>query len=106
MLRRLSGRTHSVITGTVVRHGATERTYAEPTSVRFAPLSASDIAWYVASGEPRDKAGAYAIQGLASRFVVAIDGSYGNVVGLPVEAVSRLLRDLGYPAPDPVAAYD
>ncbi len=57
-------------------------------------LSDSDVAWYVASGEGRDKAGAYGIQGLASRFIPRIDGSYANVVGLPVAAVARLLREL------------
>jgi len=96
MLRRLSGRTHSVVTGTVVRRGDVERFDADTTQVRFADLSEEDIAWYVASGEPQDKAGAYAIQGLASRFVPAIDGSYGNVVGLPITMVCRLLRELGY----------
>jgi septum formation protein len=57
-------------------------------------LSAEDIAWYVASGEGRDKAGGYAVQGLASRFIPRIDGSYANVVGLPVSAVAELLREL------------
>jgi septum formation protein len=57
-------------------------------------MNATEIAWYVASGEPRDKAGAYAIQGLASRFVTAIDGSYSNVVGLPVARVYELLGEL------------
>jgi len=57
-------------------------------------LSADDIAWYVASGEGRDKAGAYAIQGLASRFIPRIDGSYSNVVGLPIAAVVELLREV------------
>jgi septum formation protein len=59
--------------------------------VEFAPLSAEEVAWYVSTGEPADKAGAYAIQGLASRFVVRIDGSYSNVVGLPVALVYHLL---------------
>jgi len=62
--------------------------------VTFAPLSDDDIAWYVASGEPADKAGAYAVQGLASRFVERIDGSYSNVVGLPVVLVCRMLGAL------------
>jgi septum formation protein len=60
----------------------------------MAHLGDAEIAWYVASGEPRDKAGAYAVQGLASRFIEAIDGSYSNVVGLPVAAVYRLLREV------------
>ena len=68
------------------------------TVVQFAQLSEEDLAWYVASGEPRDKAGAYGIQGLASRFIERIDGSYTNVVGLPVALVARLVRELVSPA--------
>ena len=64
----------------------------ELTTVFFAPMSTADIAWYVQSGEGRDKAGAYAIQGLGSRFVEKIAGSYANVVGLPISAVYQLLR--------------
>ena len=64
------------------------------TTVEFSPLSDADIRWYVESGEGRDKAGAYAIQGLASRFIERIDGSWSNVVGLPVAAVYRLLLEL------------
>jgi septum formation protein len=63
--------------------------------VYFVPLSPDEIAWYVASGEGRDKAGAYAIQGLASRFVSRIEGSYSNVVGLPLACVYELLSELG-----------
>jgi septum formation protein len=66
----------------------------EETVVVFAPLGAADIAWYVASGEGIDKAGAYGIQGLASRFVQRIDGSYSNVVGLPISAVCELLVEV------------
>ena len=94
MLRRLSGRGHQVLTGISLRRGALEIGRVESTTVRFAPLSEDDVAWYVASGEGRDKAGAYAIQGLASRFIPKIDGSYANVVGLPVAAVVELLRQL------------
>src|SRR5262245_16108149 len=65
------------------------------TTVEFAPLTDAEIEWYVASGEPRDKAGAYAIQGLASRFVTRIDGSYSNVVGLPVAVVYRMCKLAG-----------
>jgi septum formation protein len=65
--------------------------------VQFAQLTEEDLAWYVASGEPRDKAGAYGIQGLASRFIERIDGSYPNVVGLPVALVARLLRHCAGP---------
>ena len=71
-----------------------ERTEAEVTEVRFSPLSEQEIASYVASGEPMDKAGAYAIQGMASRWVERIDGCYFNVVGLPVPRVYRMLRKL------------
>ena len=94
MLRRLSGRAHEVLTGISVRHGDTEVKRVETTYVRFAELSDEDVAWYVASGEGRDKAGAYAIQGLASRFIPRIDGSYSNVVGLPVACVNEVLREI------------
>jgi septum formation protein len=65
------------------------------TSVEFAPLEVGEIEWYVATGEPADKAGAYAIQGLGSRFVTRIDGSYSNVVGLPVGLVYRMCTRAG-----------
>jgi nucleoside triphosphate pyrophosphatase len=95
MLRRLSGRTHEVLTGVaLIANGRTE-TAVETTHVHFAPMSDADVEWYVASGEPRGKAGAYAIQGLASRFVDRIEGSYSNVVGLPVALVWRLLQGMG-----------
>jgi septum formation protein len=69
-------------------------TAAEVTRVKFAPLSESEIEWYVSTGEPKDKAGAYAIQGYGSRFVERIEGNYANVVGLPVQAVYQMLREL------------
>lgn len=94
MLRRLSGRAHDVMTGISLRARSGEISRVETTSVWFAPLTADDIAWYVSTTEGRDKAGAYAIQGLASRFIPRIEGSYSNVVGLPVSAVSDLLRQL------------
>jgi len=97
MLRRLSGRAHEVLTGISLRCGAYELGRVETTRVEFAPMSDADIAWYVASGEGRDKAGAYAIQGLASRFIPRIEGSYSNVVGLPVQAVCELLREISQP---------
>jgi septum formation protein len=93
MLRRLSGRWHEVMTGVSLRRGAYEVGRVETTRVEFAPLTEADIAWYVASAEGRDKAGAYAIQGLASRFIPRIDGSYANVVGLPVATVYSLLTE-------------
>ena len=92
MLRRLSGRRHDVMTGVSLRSASGERGLIETTGVYMLDLPEADIAWYVASGEGRDKAGAYAIQGLASRFIPRIEGSYSNVVGLPVAAVSILLR--------------
>ncbi len=94
MLRRLSGRAHDVLTGVSLRRGAFEVGRVESTRVHVVPLRSDEIAWYVASGEGRDKAGAYAIQGLASRFVQRIDGSYSNVVGLPVACVVELLRNV------------
>jgi septum formation protein len=92
MLRRLSGRAHDVMTGVSLRQGTIEVGRVETTRVQFAPLTDDEVKWYVASGEGRDKAGAYAIQGLASRFIPRIDGSYTNVVGLPVATVVDLLR--------------
>ncbi len=95
MLRRLSGRAHEVLTGVALRapHGC--RAGVRSTRVFFRTLGPEEVAWYVASGEPADKAGGYAIQGRASRFVTRIEGSYANVVGLPVELVDRLLGELG-----------
>ncbi len=95
MLLRLSGRWHEVITAVSLRRGAYEVGRVETTRVWFSTLSDDDVAWYVASGEGRDKAGAYAIQGLASRFIPRIEGSYSNVVGLPVAAVAELMGELG-----------
>lgn len=92
MLRRLSGRTHEVLTAVAIASGGETVVKVERTVVWVDSLSAEDIRWYVASGEPRDKAGAYAIQGLFSRFVPRIEGSYSNVVGLPVASVARLFR--------------
>jgi septum formation protein len=92
MLVRLSGRRHEVLTGICLRRGDHAiRDYAT-TGVVFAALSDAEIDEYVASGEPMDKAGAYAIQGLASKFVERIEGDYFNVMGLPVAMVYRLLR--------------
>jgi septum formation protein len=94
MLRQLSGRRHEVLTGVSLRWRNGERGFIGATGVYMMELRDEDIAWYVASGEGRDKAGAYAIQGLASRFIPGIDGSYANVVGLPVADVSLLLSAL------------
>ena len=92
MMRLLAGRFHEVLTGVTVvnREGAADSRVAR-TTVEFAPMTANEIDWYVRSGEPMDKAGAYAIQGLASRFIRRIDGSYSNVVGLPVALVYEML---------------
>lgn len=97
MLRTLAGGPHRVLTGVAVRAPGRARAYVETTTVWFSPLSEAEIAWYVASGEPSDKAGAYAVQGLASRFVTRIEGSYTNVVGLPVASVARVLGELALP---------
>ncbi|MQA30309.1 MAG: septum formation inhibitor Maf [Luteitalea sp.] len=94
MLRRLAGRHHEVLSGVSLRRGATETGRVEKTTVWMTPLSADELAWYVSTGEGRDKAGAYAIQGVASRFIPRIDGSYSNVVGLPVALVHELIRDV------------
>ncbi len=95
MLRLLSGREHEVLTGLALVSRRGTIVEVARTRVWLNPLSEEEIAGYVASGEPLDKAGAYAIQGLASRFVDRIQGSYSNVVGLPVALVYRLLK--GYP---------
>jgi septum formation protein len=92
MLRLLSGRTHRVITGVVVVTAESVEVAAEVTAVRFLTLSDAEIADYVASGEPMDKAGAYAIQGRAARWIPRIEGCYFNVVGLPLALVSSLLE--------------
>lgn len=99
MLRRLSGRAHLVVTGVcLLRCGGTvpaEISFAESTNVKFRALTGEEIDGYVASGEPADKAGAYAIQGGAAGMVDHIEGSYSNVVGLPVESVMSALKRLG-----------
>ena len=94
MLRQLSARAHQVFTGVSIRTATRAMAAVEVTTVWFAPLSTNDIQWYVASGETTDKAGAYAIQGLASRFIPRIEGSYSNVVGLPIATVHHLLQQL------------
>lgn len=94
MLRALSGREHQVITGVCVRRGDDVQAGAVTTTVWFRTMSEAEIAGYVASGEPMDKAGAYGIQGLAAQFIPRIDGSYANVVGLPVHLVCDLLEGL------------
>ncbi len=95
MLRMLSGREHVVITGICLRSAAGAIVDHAETMVRFAEMSDAEIDEYVASGEPMDKAGAYAIQGLASKFVERIEGSYSNVVGLPVALVYGYWKKMG-----------
>ena len=107
MLRLLSGKQHTVITGVCLTGGRSleaqnpkletvfEDIRSESTTVTFEGLSGSEIAAYVATGEPMDKAGAYAIQGIASRWISRIEGDYFNVVGLPVSLVHRMLREHG-----------
>jgi septum formation protein len=94
MLEILSGRVHSVITGICLRHANGVISDWAETRVRFEDLSPAEIAKYVSTGEPLDKAGAYAIQGYASKHISAIEGCYFNVVGLPVSLVYRHLKNL------------
>jgi septum formation protein len=94
MLSALSGRKHEVITAISLRSGRRILNDSESTAVWFSPLSEAEIESYIASGEPMDKAGAYGIQGIASRYIDRIDGSYTNVVGLPVAMVYRRLNEL------------
>ena len=93
MLRMLSGREHQVITGICVVANGQSSVANETTAVTMSEISENEIADYVATGEPMDKAGAYAIQGVASRWIPRIEGDYSNVVGLPVALVWRMLRD-------------
>ncbi len=96
MLRLLSGREHEVITGVCIRTPQRVILDTAVTRVRFIALEAAEIDAYIASGEPMDKAGAYAIQGLASKFIDRIEGCYFNVMGLPVELVYRRMKELGF----------
>jgi septum formation protein len=108
MLRRLSGRTHQVLTGWCVRRhsGGVLHSETVSTDVVFKELSADEIRWYIRTGEPFDKAGAYAIQGIGTFLVRRISGSYTNVVGLPVcEVLEFLIREkvVGFDGPPPPA---
>lgn len=109
MLHRLAGREHTVLTGVALRQpgtgeqapeeptdGAREEATVERSDVTLAPLSSEEIRWYVTTGEPLDKAGSYAIQGLGALFVESVRGNYSNVVGLPLPALYRLFRRLGH----------
>jgi septum formation protein len=101
MLRALSGTAHEVLTGVCVRRAAVRLELAQvvATAVRFAPLAPAAIEWYVRTGEPLDKAGAYAIQGAGGAFVLGVDGSVSNVVGLPLAETAELLRRAGLALP-------
>jgi septum formation protein len=98
MLEKLSGRTHAVVTGVaLIRLPDAERlTFVESTLVHFNTLSAEEISRYLATGEPHDKAGGYAIQGHAGRFIPRIEGCYFNVVGLPLARLQHALTSLGW----------
>lgn len=93
-LRRLSGRTHEVWGGLVLREGSSERAAHAVTRVRFRTLQSADLSWYLSTGEWRDRAGAYAIQGRGAGLVEAIDGDFWNVVGLPLAELVKLAPDL------------
>jgi septum formation protein len=97
MLATIAGRTHIVYTGVTIEHG--EKKYRDTrvaeSEVRMLPLSQEDIAWYVRTGEPLDKAGAYAVQGIGAMFIESIHGSYTNVVGLPLALLFQMLRNAG-----------
>jgi septum formation protein len=104
MLREIAGKEHGVVTAVrLLRSPGTGSEMVEESRVRMAPLSEEEIRWYVATGEPRDKAGAYAVQGKGAQFIEGIAGSYSNVMGLPARAVYCLLRDARDPALAPLA---
>ena len=95
MLSLLAGTTHDVLTAVVLAGNWQSRAEVVRTRVAFGQLSQAEIDWYVATGEPDGKAGAYAIQGRAARFIDRIEGSWSNVVGLPVATVYRMLKESG-----------
>ncbi|MBW6494091.1 MAG: Maf family nucleotide pyrophosphatase [Burkholderiaceae bacterium] len=95
MLSELSGRTHGVLTAVALARGARIRHLVSRSRVRFGRITGAEIERYVAGGEPMDKAGAYAVQGEAARFIRCIDGSYSGIMGLPLYETARLLRDTG-----------
>lgn len=96
MLRRLSGREHEVLTAVAINDGEREAVAVSRTIVAFRPLADAEIEAYWATGEPRDKAGGYAIQGLGAVFIASIHGSYSGVMGLPLFETARLLNGFGY----------
>jgi septum formation protein len=94
MLYLLSGKVHEVLTGVVLLSDTAEAAVVVSTRVSFHSMTAHEIAWYVGTGEPDGKAGAYAIQGIGARFVDWIEGSWSNVVGLPIATVDRMIKQL------------
>lgn len=95
MLAQIAGKTHVVFTGVTLMSRGYADTHVCTTEVRMLPMTERDIAWYVESGEPLDKAGAYAAQGLGGMFIDSIHGSYTNVVGLPLALLFQMLRKAG-----------
>ncbi len=95
LLTRLAGRTHRVHTGVTVRRGSASATDVTTTLVSFTPITPVGIQWYIATGEPFDKAGGYAIQGAGGMFVAGVHGSVSNVIGLPLTTVIDLARSIG-----------
>jgi septum formation protein len=95
MLRRLAGRAHEVITGVCLVRGGATRSGVERSTVRFAPMSEAEVAWYAATSEPFDKAGGYHVDGKGALFIETIEGSPSNVAGLPVRLLLKLVREAG-----------
>lgn len=95
LLRRLAGRTHAVLSGICVVHQDIEHTALSTSRVTFGPLTEAEIAHYWETGEPLDKAGAYAIQGRAAGFIVSLEGSYSGVMGLPLYELTGVLKKIG-----------
>jgi septum formation protein len=95
MLGKLAGRTHEVVTGVCLRHGVVERSGIDRTTVRFAPMTEAERAWYAGTGEPLDKAGGYHVDGRGSLFIAGLEGSPSNVAGLPVRLFYELAREAG-----------
>ena len=95
MLLLLQGRVHQVHTGLCLQRDREVHSFVDTAGVRFRPMSESQARWYAATGEPMDKAGSYAIQGIGALFVAGVDGSFATVMGLPVERLAEVLRGLG-----------
>lgn len=99
-LRALQGREHTVYTGVALLYGDAQDVRCCATTVRFRPMQDAEIDWYISTGEPMDKAGAYGLQGLGSVFVEGMVGNYFNVIGLPAPMVYEMLLDAGFLTPD------